>query len=101
MTDRGRGDSSDDAHAVLFVQLDRNRGEGHDHVTFVETRDPDGAQTRWKLVDVIAAIRGGDRFVVAEDAKGRRTLLQPAVCPDCQLTTLEVEPPARRPIGCD
>jgi hypothetical protein len=95
---RGPGDAYD----VLCVQLDGTRErDGHEHVTFVDTRDPDGAQTRWKSVDVIAAIRDGAEFVVAEDGKGRRTLLQPALCPACPFATLEVEPPAPRPIGCD
>jgi hypothetical protein len=49
---------------------------GHIHVLAVETRDPDGGQTRWTTRQVIAALRDGERFVVSEDDQGRETLLR-------------------------
>jgi hypothetical protein len=90
-----------DSYEVLCMQLDDRATAGHEHIAFVNTRDPDGGETRWGSVDVIAAIRDGAEFVVAEDGKGRRTLLEPAICPACPLATLRVDPPAARPIGCD
>lgn len=74
--------------------------DGHEHVAWVETDDPDGGQTRWKPFEVIAAIRDGERFVVAEPAGGPETVLEPALCPACPLATLTVDPLDRSPPAC-
>ena len=92
---------ADGSYKVLCIEAEAGQAEGHDHVRFVETRDPDGAETRWKSVDVIAAIRDGAEFVIADDAGGRRTILEPAVCPNCALATVSADPPAARPARCD
>jgi hypothetical protein len=60
-------------------------GAGHEHVLAIRTRDPDGGETRWATLEVIAAVRDGETFVVAEDAS-----VQPSVCPGCASVTLVV-----------
>ena len=37
---------------------------GHHHVSGVDTVDPDGGETHWTLVQVVAAVRDGERFVM-------------------------------------
>jgi hypothetical protein len=78
-------------YVVTCLEVDRGAGEGHEHVAAVETRDPDGGQTRWTTVQVIAAVREGERFVVG-DSDDARTSLEPAGCPRCSTATLRVSP---------
>lgn len=88
-------------YAVACLELDaRLEFGGHHHVTFIETQDPDGGRTRWSCVEVIAAIRDGERFVVAEDGHGKLTLLEPGLCPQCPFATLLVDPPEAGPVPC-
>jgi hypothetical protein len=91
--------STDEAPPYVVVRLDQELGtpDGHDHVTAVETRDPDGGSTQWRAIDVIAAIRDGERFAVDLDGVARESVLEPAVCPACPRATVTVgaagEPP--------
>lgn len=78
-------------YVVTCLETDRAAGEGHDHVVAAETRDPDGGQTRWVTVEVIAAVREGERFVVGDEGS-QRVALEPAVCPGCPTVTLAVTP---------
>lgn len=88
-------------YQVACLEIDTAlEADGHRHVTFVETRDPDGGQTRWSCVQVIAAIRDGERFVVAEDGHGQLTLLEPALCPMCSFATLVTDPADAPPAPC-
>ena len=87
-------------YLVLCLSDDPGAPAGHDHVAAIETRDPDGVNTRWTAIDVIAAIRDGERFVVDDDGRGEEALLEPGVCPACSLVTLVVEPGVKRPAGC-
>ena len=70
-------------------------------MTAVQTRDPDGVETRWRVVEVIAAIRDGERFVVGEDGRGVQTLLEPAICPRCPTITLMTDPADATAAICD
>jgi hypothetical protein len=79
-------------YQVLCLEHHATESDGHQHVSFVETRDPDGGQTRWTTVQVIAAVRDGERFVVADDGQGGEMLLEPAVCTRCPTVTLAVDP---------
>ena len=76
--------------------------DGHHHVTAVETRDPDGGQTRWTLVQVILAIRDGAAFSVVD---GERAVahLEPTVCTRCPMATLTIDPAEASDLvpGCD
>lgn len=74
---------------------------GHRHVTFIETSDPDGGRTRWSCVQVIAAIRDGERFVVIESGRDHVTLLEPVVCPICPFATLLTDPVDELPRHCE
>jgi hypothetical protein len=75
-------------YSVLRVHLDEARAaDGHRHVDYVETVDPDGGETRWTSVEVIAAIRDGERFVLDEGEGHER--LEPTLCPRCPMATLE------------
>ena len=78
-------------YVVTCLEVDREAGEGHEHVAAIETRDPDGGQTRWTTVQVIAAVREGERFVVG-DSDDAPTSLEPAGCPRCSTATLKVSP---------
>jgi hypothetical protein len=73
-------------YLVTCLEEDRTAGEGHRHVVAVQTRDASGVQTRWATVEVIAAVREGERFVVGEE--GSRASLEPAICPGCATVTL-------------
>lgn len=78
-------------YAVRCVVLDPTaEADGHHHVTAIETSDPDGGETRWSLVQVIEAVRSGERFVSAETPDGRGTELGPMVCPRCSIATLSL-----------
>lgn len=89
-------------YEVGCLEMDRApEGSGHQHVTFVETRDPDGGSTRWTCVQVIAAIEDGERFVVAEDGHGAQTLLEPGRCPACASATLVTNPADAQPGPCE
>ena len=83
-------------YEVIGMLVDEGvRAAGHEHVRFVDTVDPDGGQTRWTAIDVIAAIRAGERFVVGRG--GPESSLVPSVCPVCPVVTLDVEPSGSHP----
>ena len=62
--------------------------EGHEHVEYVETRDPDGGETRWAWAEVVSAIRGGERFVLIDGGTEAKTILGESVCPACPAASL-------------
>ena len=74
-------------YAVVLVQYE-DLTEGHEHVAYVDTLDPDGGQTRWSAVDLISAIRAGERFVVTIGGVATAATLEPSICPVCPLVTL-------------
>jgi hypothetical protein len=75
---------------VVRVEFDaRLRTDGHEHVRLVETEEASGAR-RWTGVDVIAAIRYGDRFVLTPEAGASGAVLEPTICPRCPMATLEI-----------
>jgi hypothetical protein len=49
------------------------------------------------VVDVIAAIRDGERFVVELEGHDRKSVLEPAVCPACSRATVTVDAAGERP----
>lgn len=77
-------------YEVTCLEEDGDAGTGHEHIVAIETRDPDGGQTRWSTVQVIAAVREGERFLVGEGAAA--TSLEPAVCSACATATLKFPP---------
>ncbi len=88
-------------YEVACIELDaRLEFGGHQHVTVIETSDPDGGRTRWSCVQVIAAIREGERFVVATGGDGEPALLEPGLCPRCPFATLLVDPSRPQPARC-
>ena len=96
-TARGVGELP--AYKVVCLQTDTAaEADGHDHVTAIETWDPDGGRTHWTLVQVIAAVRDGEVFQARTGRDGQAAVLEPAVCPRCAVATLlvdaEVRPPA-------
>jgi hypothetical protein len=81
-------------YVVLSVEKDHAvEPSGHSHVIGLATRDPDGGETHWTLVQVIAAIRDGERFVVGEDPDDQAAAIEPTVCPRCPMATLVVGTP--------
>jgi hypothetical protein len=79
-------------YVVTCLETDPAAGAGHEHVVAIETRDPDGGQTRWATVEVISAIREGERFVVGDGNGDTAASLEPAVCAACSRMTLSVGP---------
>lgn len=78
-------------YVVLSIEKDHAvEPSGHSHVLGLATRDPDGGETHWTLVQVIAAIRDGERFVVGEDPDDQGAAIEPTVCPRCPMATLVV-----------
>ena len=80
------------SYVVTCLERDMTAGDRHDHVLAVETRDPDGGETRWSTVEVIAAVRGGEHFVVAVEGRDERISIEPAICTRCATVTLSVSP---------
>lgn len=88
-------------YEVVCLHTDtESETDGHDHVTAIETSDPDGGRTRWTLVQVIAAFRDGEAFHAGRGSQGQTVVLEPAVCPRCPIATLVVNPPEARPSRC-
>jgi len=100
MLDSARAPAEAPPYRVLCFVEDPDAPDGHDHVTAIETHDPDGGTTRWRSVDVIAAIHDGDRFVIGQDDGADESTLEPGVCPGCAMVTLTSDPPGRRPSAC-
>jgi hypothetical protein len=87
-------------YQVTCVEVDQRLGPNHPHVTFIETRDPDGGRTRWSHEQVLAATRQGERFVLAEGGDGTPAVIEPGLCPHCPRFTLLVHPPGALPQRC-
>jgi hypothetical protein len=87
-------------YEVACVELDARHRPSHPHVTFIETRDPDGGRTRWSHEQVLAAMRQGERFVMADGSDGTPALIEPGLCPHCPLFTLLVHPSGALPRPC-
>jgi hypothetical protein len=66
---------------------------GHEHVAYVETRDPDGGDTRWTQAEIPGAVREGERFVLIEGGVVTDSILEVATCPACPQPTLRLRPP--------
>ena len=90
MVERLRPTGEVPAYLVTSLKLDPSARAGHDHVIEIETGDPDGVTTRWSVIEVIDAVRSGERFVVEGDGSGPDSVLEPAVCPVCRRVTLAV-----------
>lgn len=86
-------------YAVTCVSM-QVLGEGHRHLSMVETADPDGGQTHWTAAEVIAAIAAGERFVVYDDGQGREVILEPAACETCSVTTVRTDRPGVDLVPC-
>jgi len=70
--------------------------DGHEHVAFIETKDPDGGETRWAWLEVVGAIRAGERFVAASTGGKAAAILELSVCPVCPAATPRYRSPAAR-----
>ena len=89
-------------YVVRRIQTDEAAaGSGHHHVGGIDTVDPDGGETHWTLVQVVSAVRDGERFVMGGAEGGRTADLEPAVCPRCRLVTLAVVGEAAKVHGVD
>ena len=90
--------SGDAPYVVVRLDQDVDTPAGHDHVAAIETRDPDGGSTRWTAVDVISAIRDGERFVM-ERSDARDVELEPALCSECPRATVKASAGDSLPAG--
>jgi hypothetical protein len=89
-------------YVVRRIRTDETAaGSGHHHVGGIDTEDPDGGETHWTLVQVVSAVRDGERFVMGGTQGGRMADLEPAVCPRCRLVTLAVVDEPERPGPAD
>jgi hypothetical protein len=86
-TDHAGNDSgprSPERHHVLRLIDDPVSDEpGHSHVVAAETQDGDAAPRRWRLVEIVEAVRLGERFVLVTGAE-----LEPTVCDRCARVTV-------------
>jgi hypothetical protein len=81
-------------YSIRCIDLDpAARADGHLHVVAIETSDPDGGETRWSLVQVIEAVRDGERFILPQGDGGQPAELGPTVCPRCAMATLSFDVP--------
>jgi hypothetical protein len=95
-TDDVRGAGEVPPYVVRRVETDpAAAAAGHHHVSGVDTVDPDGGETHWTLVQVIAAAREGERFVMGGEG-GQAEDLEPSACPRCRLVSLSAHPAAPR-----
>lgn len=76
------------------MEIREQPGEpGHSHVTAVWARDGAGpGGTRWNVVQLVEAVRAGERFHVGEPGRGSAAL-RPAVCGRCRAITIVSDPP--------
>lgn len=83
---------------VLKIDLDpESEADGHRHVSAIDTSDLDGRVRHWSLVQVIAAVRDGEHFVVTHASTGEVIELEPSVCPLCSMATLTLASEASEP----
>jgi len=76
-------------YSVRCIDVDPvAEADGHYHVVAIETSDPDGGVTRWSLIQVISAVRDGERFKLDAGDGVQAVELEPAVCPRCSMATL-------------
>lgn len=76
-------------HRVERLETEPAAGsDDHRHVVALETVDAAGRTFRWTLVQVIAAMRDGERFVLGGSTAGQAAALEPTVCPHCSRATL-------------
>ncbi len=60
-------------YTIRCVEMDpAAEADGHRYVIAVPTDDPDGGETRWTLVEVIAANRDDERFMPGGGARAGR-----------------------------
>ena len=80
-------------HEVLCVEIREGAGKrGHSHVTAVVARSAAATEgRRWSIVQLVEAMRAGERFGVGESS-GAATL-RPAVCGRCPMLTIVSDPP--------
>jgi hypothetical protein len=64
----------------------------HRHVVALEASRADERRQRRTTVQVIAAIRDGELFVVGDGGRGQAAVLEPSVCPRCHRATLVTHP---------
>jgi hypothetical protein len=55
-------------YVIRCVELMAAGGDGHQHVVAIGTTDPDGGETRWRLDDVLSALRDDEQFMTAASA---------------------------------
>ena len=85
--------STAEPHRVWCVELDDIDGSAtHRHVVALATSGADGRRSRWTIVQVIAAIREGELFVVGEGGRGQAAVLEPWICPHCRRATVITHP---------
>lgn len=69
------------------------RGPQHTHVAAVGTAtQPDGPTRRWTMVELVNAMRLGERFYTGSRSSGRRAAIEPQVCPECGVVTVRSAP---------
>ena len=57
----------------------------HAHIVAVGTgTDPDKAEQKWPLADVLSAMNKGDNFYTVGKQSGKRASVEAVPCPHCQ-----------------
>ena len=87
--------SGAEPNRVWCVETDGVSGpRPHEHVIALEASGADERRQRWTIVQVIAAIRDGELFVVGDGRRGQAAVLEPSVCPICHRATVVTHPAA-------
>lgn len=88
-------DSRAEPHRVWCVELDdAAEPTAHRHLVALEASGADGVRYRWTIVEVIAAIREGELFIVGEGEGEQAAVLEPSVCAVCRRATAITHPAA-------
>ena len=84
-------------YRVMCAAFDESgTASGHQHMSSLETLDQDGGRTVWGVGQIMAAIRGGEKFAVEGD-DGGESILELGHCPACPFMTLRFAPPVDVP----
>jgi hypothetical protein len=75
-------------HEVVCLGIDDPAARAsHPHVIRIDTLEDGGRRRRWSVIDVIVAVRRGERFFM-----GSGIDVRPIVCRRCPMVTLATEP---------
>jgi len=80
---------------VCTTQAPASAPPSHQHIVEVGTgTDPDKADRRWTLDQVLAAMDAGDTFYTQGNTSGKRASVEKYLCSSCRRTYIRSSPDA-------